>query len=64
MYKDVLEQRYGISNCCPEELIRWEIKHEILMLDSLVNPDYNCMPPVNCGCQQPTTCNCSCNSGN
>lgn len=64
MYKDVLEQRYGISNCCPEELMKWEIKHEMLMLDSLVNPDYTCQPPIDCGCPQPTTCNCSCNSGN
>ena len=64
MYKDVLEQRYGISNCCPEELMKWEIKHEMLMLDSLVNPDYSCQPPIDCGCPQPTTCNCSCNSGN
>lgn len=64
MYKDVLEKRYGISNCCPEELMKWEIKHEMLMLDALINPDYTCMPPVNCGCPQPTTCNCSCNSGN
>lgn len=64
MYKDVLEKRYGISNCCPEELMKWEIKHEMLMLDSLINPDYTCLPQVNCGCPQPTTCNCSCNSGN
>lgn len=64
MYKDVLEKRYGISNCCPADLMRWEIKHEMLMLDALINPDYTCVPPVNCGCPQPTTCNCSCNSGN
>lgn len=64
MYKDVLEKRYGISNCCPEELMKWEIKHEMLMLDSLINPDYTCQPTTNCGCPQPTTCSCSCNSGN
>jgi hypothetical protein len=64
MYKDVLEKRYGISNCCPADLMRWEIKHEMLMLDALINPDYTCVPPVNCGCSQPSTCNCSCNSGN
>ena len=68
MYKDVLEKRYGISNCCPEELIKWEIKHEMLMLDALVNPDYICQaissccePIVNvcgsCGCQS-SNCNC------
>jgi len=64
MYKDVLEKRYGISNCCPEELMKWEIRHEMLMLDALVNPDYTCLPQADCGCPQPTTCNCSCNSGN
>jgi len=64
MYKDVLEKRYGISNCCPADLMRWEIKHEMLMLDALINPDYTCVPPINCGCVQPSTCNCSCNSGN
>lgn len=64
MYKQVLEERYGISNCCPEELMKWEIKHEMLMLDSLVNPDYDCQPPIDCGCPQPTTCGCSCNSRN
>lgn len=64
MYKDVLEKRYGISNCCPDELIKWEIKHEMLILNALINPNYICVPPVNCGCAQPTTCNCSCNSGN
>lgn len=64
MYKQVLEERYGISNCCPEELMKWEIKHEMLMLDSLINPDYDCQPPIDCGCPQPTTCGCSCNSRN
>lgn len=56
MYKDVLEQRYGISNCCPEELMKWEIKHEMLMLDILVNPDYECSTGNTCNC--PSTCDC------
>jgi hypothetical protein len=50
MYKDVLQQRYGISNCCPEDLMKWEIKHEMLILDILVNPDYNCLPDSTCDC--------------
>lgn len=48
MYKDVLEKRYGISNCCPEELLKWQIKHEMLMLDVLVNPDYECQTSTSC----------------
>ena len=56
MYKDVLERRYGISNCCPEELMKWEIKHEMLMLDVLVNPDYVCSTGSACNC--PSSCDC------
>jgi hypothetical protein len=56
MYKDALQKRYGISNCCPEDLMKWEIKHEMLMLDVLVNPDYVCGPANTCGCSEP--CNC------
>ena len=56
MYKDVLEKRYGIANCCPEELMKWEIKHEMLMLDILVNPDYTCATVNSCNC--PSICNC------
>lgn len=50
MYKDVLAERYGISNCCPEEEMKWVIKHEMLMLDVLVNPDYECTPITTCAC--------------
>lgn len=50
MYKDVLAERYGISNCCPEEDMKWIIKHEMLMLDVLVNPDYECTPISTCAC--------------
>ena len=65
MYKDVLEKRYGISNCCPEELMKWEIKHEMLMLDALVNPDYTCQPDNSCCAPSTPTCNsCGCSSCN
>jgi hypothetical protein len=50
MYKDVLQKRYGISNCCDEDLLKWHIKYEMLMLDILVNPDYTCTPANNCNC--------------
>ena len=65
MYKDVLERRYGISNCCVEELMKWEIKHEMLMLDALINPDYVCQPTSSCCNPTPTTCtSCGCSSCN
>lgn len=56
VYKNVLEQRYGIANCCPEDDIKWEIKHELLMLDILEDPNYVCST-VGCGCQAPCGCN-------
>jgi hypothetical protein len=62
MYKDVLEQRYGIANCCPDELMRWEIKHEMLMLDILVNPNYVCQGVSGCGCNETHTPPRPCNS--
>jgi hypothetical protein len=62
MYKDVLEKRYGISNCCPEEINDWEIKFEMLMLAVLVNPDYNCLPPANCGCRNQCDCGYICST--
>lgn len=48
MYKDVLNKRYGISNCCPEDLLKWQIKYEKLMLDVLINPDYTCTSTTDC----------------
>jgi hypothetical protein len=58
VYKDVLKRRYGISSCCDEELLNWEIKYEMLMLDVLVNPDYTCATTNTCNC--PSTCGCNC----
>jgi hypothetical protein len=64
LYKQVLELRYGISNCCPEEDARWLLKKEIIDLQALVDPDYTCTH-LSCGCA-PSTCSCgttnTCNS--
>lgn len=62
LYKQVLELRYGISNCCPEEDQQYLIKKQLIDLKSLVNPDYTCATP-SCGCN--TGCNCggSCGGG-
>lgn len=60
LYKDVLEKRYGISNCCPDELLQIQIKYEVIELAALVDPDYVCTPTNTCGCN--TNTGCSCNS--
>ena len=62
MYKDVLAQRYGIANCCPDELMKWEIKHEMLMLQVLENPNYVCQGVSGCGCNETHTPPPACNS--
>jgi hypothetical protein len=60
LYKQVLELRYGISNCCPEDDQKYLIQKELIDLQALVNPDYICAAP-SCGCN--TGCNCNGNSG-
>jgi hypothetical protein len=64
MYKKVLEQRYGISNCCPDDDNKWLIKKELIDLAGLVDPDYTCTvvqsccnEAPNCGCTPLKTCN-------
>jgi hypothetical protein len=58
LYKSVLELRYGISNCCPEEDNKWLIKKELIDLEALRDPEYIC--EINtCDCP-PSTCGCSC----
>lgn len=59
LYKQVLEKRYGISNCCPEGEYdqRWIIKKELADLQGLRDPNYICTP-VNTCCNQAPSCNC------
>ena len=53
MYKVVLEKRYGITNCCPDEDDKWLIEKELIDMQALKDPNYNC-----------PECMCSCNLGN
>lgn len=53
LYKIALEKRYGITNCCPEDDDKWLVKKELIDLQALKDPNYNCKE-----------CACSCNSGN
>tara|TARA_R100001443_G_scaffold51239_3_gene63237 strand:- start:667 stop:2841 length:2175 start_codon:yes stop_codon:yes gene_type:complete len=51
VYKKVLELRYGISNCCPEEDEKWLIKKELIELQALTDPNYKCQDtPASCNC--------------
>ena len=66
LYRNVLNLRYGISNCCPEEDEYWLIKKELIDLAALYDPAYPCAPNNPCGCEQPNDCSCNqpktCNS--
>jgi hypothetical protein len=63
LYKSVLELRYGISNCCPEEDDKWLIRKQLIDLQALRDPLYECEVPAcgcgqsSCGCQQ-SSCGC------
>lgn len=60
MYKQVLERRYGITNCCPDEDEKWLLKKELIDLQALKDPHYNC-PDCPCSCnsgKSHSTCNC------
>ena len=59
LYKQVLELRYGISNCCPEEDQQYIIQKQLIDLKALVNPDYVCATP-SCGCNTGCGCGGSC----
>jgi hypothetical protein len=64
LYKQVLNLRYGITNCCPEEDDKWLLKKQIIDLQALVDPNYICMPSTcgcpssSCGCGSTNSCNC------
>ena len=62
MYKMVLEKRYGITNCCPEDDHKWMVKKELIDLQALKDPDYKCSE---CDCNDHSSNNCStCKSEN
>jgi hypothetical protein len=60
LYKQVLNLRYGISNCCPEEDDKWIVKKQLIDLAALKDPNYTCEIP-SCGCGA-NTCGCGCNT--
>jgi hypothetical protein len=59
----VLEKRYGISDCCDkEETIKWEIKKELLDIQLITDPDYECYTKTTCCTPTVSTNTISCNS--
>jgi hypothetical protein len=59
-YKQVLYLRYGISDCCPEDNDKWLIKKELIDLDALRDPDYECTVVNPCCPNTPSCVNSSC----
>jgi len=60
LYKIALEKRYGITNCCPEDDDKWLIKKELIDLQALKDPNYNCKE-CTCSCTPVNTCStCNC----
>jgi hypothetical protein len=60
MYKVVLEKRYGITNCCPDDDEKWILLKELIDLQALHDPNYKC-PDCLCPCDSGktySTCNC------
>jgi len=56
LYKQVLQQRYGISNCCPEDDENLILKKEVIDLEALNDPDFDC--PLPSACCAPSQCSC------
>ena len=62
-YKKALEGRYGISNCCPEKLQNWTLKKNLIDMQALKDPYFNCSPKTSCNCGNTSICT-TCNSKN
>ena len=62
-YKKALEGRYGISNCCPEKLQNWTLKKNLIDMQALKDPYFNCAPQTSCNCGNTSLCT-TCNSQN
>jgi len=60
--KIVLEKRYGITNCCPDDDEKWLVLKELIDLQALKDPNYIC-PDCPCTCNSGKSYS-SCNCGN
>lgn len=60
MYKQVLELRYGISNCCSNEDEKYIVQKELIDLAALYDSAYPCSTnSCKCGCLISTNCSCN-----
>jgi hypothetical protein len=51
LYKSFIEKRFGIENCCPQETFQNELLYELIHLQMLYDPNYECTEikkPCNC----------------
>jgi hypothetical protein len=54
MYRQIMVDAYGITPCCGEEDIKYEIKYELIKLKAIADPDYDCYKSPDCGCSTST----------
>ena len=54
-YKQVLNLRYGIADCCPDDNIKWLIKKELIDMDAQRDPNYDCIASP-CCCPNTPSC--------
>lgn len=64
-YRELMDKRFGIENCCPDDSISNDIKYELIHLQILEDPNYECTTSLNscdskCGyisLNRPNVCN-------
>lgn len=64
-YREMMDKRFGIENCCPDDSISNDIKYELIHLQILEDPNYECVTglnPCDSGCgyislNRPNLCN-------
>jgi len=54
MYRQIMVDAYGITPCCGEDDIKYEIKYELIKLKAIQDPDYNCKLTSSCECTTST----------
>lgn len=54
MYRQIMVDAYGITPCCGEDDIQYEIRYELIKLKAIQDPDYNCKLTSSCECTTST----------
>lgn len=54
MYRQIMVDAYGITPCCGEDDIKYEIKYELIKLKAIQDPEYKCSLIHNCDCTTST----------